>query len=212
MPIYAQILSALFALGAATLWFAAALVETPRSYSVQVTTWHPHKSERQDGSETAGGGHGTGEDERRWVSRSPRSSIASLIYKARARSRPHPGGHALATGNPLRASPAHDAGNRLCLGYRYYPTLCCHSRSRRHKAARHDRPLAKRSFAPAGRYFRAYDSSNFRIIPIEVRRTHKDDLVYRQRSVIMDTNTLLVILVVIFVLGGFGFYGRGRWY
>ena len=35
---------------------------------------------------------------------------------------------------------------------------------------------------------------------------------YSQRSVIMDTNTLLVILVVIFVLGGFGFYGRGRWY
>jgi len=28
----------------------------------------------------------------------------------------------------------------------------------------------------------------------------------------MDTNTLLIIIVVIFLLGGFGFYGRGRWY
>jgi hypothetical protein len=28
----------------------------------------------------------------------------------------------------------------------------------------------------------------------------------------MDTNTLLIILVVIFLCGGFGFYGRGRWY
>jgi hypothetical protein len=27
----------------------------------------------------------------------------------------------------------------------------------------------------------------------------------------MDTNTLLIILVILFVLGG-GFYGRGRWY
>ncbi len=62
MAIYAQILSALFALGAATLWFAAALVKTPRSYSVHVTTWHTHKSEREDGSETAGGGHGTSDD------------------------------------------------------------------------------------------------------------------------------------------------------
>jgi hypothetical protein len=28
----------------------------------------------------------------------------------------------------------------------------------------------------------------------------------------MDTNTLLIILVVIFLFGGFGFYGRGRWF
>jgi len=28
----------------------------------------------------------------------------------------------------------------------------------------------------------------------------------------MDTNTLLIIIVVIFLCGGFGFYGRGRWF
>jgi hypothetical protein len=28
----------------------------------------------------------------------------------------------------------------------------------------------------------------------------------------MDTNTLLIILLVLFVLGGGGLYGRGRWY
>jgi len=33
-----------------------------------------------------------------------------------------------------------------------------------------------------------------------------------QESTIMDTNTLLIILVVIFLFGGFGFYGRGRWF
>jgi hypothetical protein len=29
---------------------------------------------------------------------------------------------------------------------------------------------------------------------------------------VMDTNSLLIILVVIFLFGGFGFYGRGRWF
>jgi hypothetical protein len=28
----------------------------------------------------------------------------------------------------------------------------------------------------------------------------------------MDTNTLLIIVVLIFLFGGFGFYGRGRWF
>jgi hypothetical protein len=28
----------------------------------------------------------------------------------------------------------------------------------------------------------------------------------------MDTNTLLIIVVVIFLFGGFGYYGRGRWF
>jgi hypothetical protein len=28
----------------------------------------------------------------------------------------------------------------------------------------------------------------------------------------METNTLVIILVVIFLFGGFGFYGRGRWF
>ncbi len=28
----------------------------------------------------------------------------------------------------------------------------------------------------------------------------------------MDTNTLLIILVVIFLFGGVGYYGRGRWF
>jgi hypothetical protein len=31
-------------------------------------------------------------------------------------------------------------------------------------------------------------------------------------NTVMDTNTLLIILVVIFLFGGFGFYGRGRWF
>ncbi len=33
-----------------------------------------------------------------------------------------------------------------------------------------------------------------------------------QEGTVMDTNTLLIILVVIFLCGGFGFYGRGRWF
>ena len=33
-----------------------------------------------------------------------------------------------------------------------------------------------------------------------------------QETTTMDTNTLLIILVVIFLFGGFGFYGRGRWF
>ena len=28
----------------------------------------------------------------------------------------------------------------------------------------------------------------------------------------MDTNTLLIIVLVIFLFGGFGYYGRGRWF
>ena len=33
-----------------------------------------------------------------------------------------------------------------------------------------------------------------------------------QETTTMDTNTILIILVVIFLFGGFGFYGRGRWF
>ena len=62
MAIYAQILSAIFALMAAALWLGAAFVRTPRSFSVQVITWHTHNSDRVDGSETAGGGHGTSDE------------------------------------------------------------------------------------------------------------------------------------------------------
>ena len=31
-------------------------------------------------------------------------------------------------------------------------------------------------------------------------------------TAIMDTNTLLIIVVIIFLFGGFGWYGRGRWF
>lgn len=62
MAMYAQILSAIFALIAASLWLGAALVRTPRNFSVQVKTWHTHNSENVDGSETAGGGHGTSDE------------------------------------------------------------------------------------------------------------------------------------------------------
>jgi len=62
MAIYAQIFSAIFALAAAVLWFASAFVRTPRKFTVQVTTWHTHNSENVDGSETAGGGHGTSDE------------------------------------------------------------------------------------------------------------------------------------------------------
>ena len=37
----------------------------------------------------------------------------------------------------------------------------------------------------------------------------------RQRDreiIVMDTNTLLIIIVVIFLFGGVGYYGRGRWF
>jgi hypothetical protein len=62
MAMYAQILSAIFALIAASLWLGVALVRTPRNFSVQVKTWHTHNFENVDGSETAGGGHGTSDE------------------------------------------------------------------------------------------------------------------------------------------------------
>ncbi len=34
----------------------------------------------------------------------------------------------------------------------------------------------------------------------------------RVENPIMDTNTILVVIVVIFLFGGFGWYGRGRWF
>jgi len=34
----------------------------------------------------------------------------------------------------------------------------------------------------------------------------------KREIMVMDTNTLLIIIVVIFLFGGFGWYGRGRWY
>jgi hypothetical protein len=63
--------------------------------------------------------------------------------------------------------------------------------------------------------FRLYEGINFPAILNPVRATRK---IYRQaraktsESTAMDTNTLLIILVVIFLFGGFGFYGRGRWF
>jgi hypothetical protein len=45
-------------------------------------------------------------------------------------------------------------------------------------------------------------------------RTHSvcAALIKLKKGAAMDTNTLLIILVVIFLCGGFGFYGRGRWF
>jgi hypothetical protein len=63
--------------------------------------------------------------------------------------------------------------------------------------------------------FRLYEGINFPAILNPVRQTRK---IYREprpktsESAAMDTNTLLIILVVIFLFGGFGFYGRGRWF
>jgi hypothetical protein len=33
-----------------------------------------------------------------------------------------------------------------------------------------------------------------------------------RKGAAMDTNTLLIIVLVIFLFGGFGYYGRGRWF
>ena len=35
---------------------------------------------------------------------------------------------------------------------------------------------------------------------------------WTSEAAIMDTNTLLIIVVIIFLFGGFGWYGRGRWF
>ena len=63
--------------------------------------------------------------------------------------------------------------------------------------------------------FRAYDGLDFRTMVSVVRQAEK--LLSRLapftlKGMAMDTNTLLIILVVIFLCGGFGFYGRGRWF
>jgi len=43
-------------------------------------------------------------------------------------------------------------------------------------------------------------------------RTWPRDAAKFKESTTVDTNTLLIIIVVIFLFGGFGWYGRGRWY
>jgi hypothetical protein len=63
--------------------------------------------------------------------------------------------------------------------------------------------------------FRIYEGITFPAIFNPVSPTRKMNRKPRQkirRATAMDTNTLLIILVVIFLFGGFGFYGRGRWF
>ena len=63
--------------------------------------------------------------------------------------------------------------------------------------------------------FRAYEGVEFTDIVSLVRpmqRNYHGIAPKTQESTVMDTNTLLIILVVIFLFGGFGFYGRGRWF
>lgn len=55
---YADLASALFALGAAVLWIASAKVKTPKSFSIDVITVHNGDAEIPSG-EVVGGGFGT---------------------------------------------------------------------------------------------------------------------------------------------------------
>jgi hypothetical protein len=48
--------------------------------------------------------------------------------------------------------------------------------------------------------------------PVRPTRNLSQAATKTSESTAMDTNTLLIILVVIFLFGGFGFYGRGRWF
>ena len=63
--------------------------------------------------------------------------------------------------------------------------------------------------------FRAYEGVEFPdIVSLvgAVQRNLSRIAPKTQETTAMDTNTLLIILVVIFLFGGFGFYGRGRWF
>jgi len=60
--------------------------------------------------------------------------------------------------------------------------------------------------------FRAYDDVDFPIMVRSVRPEKQSRRAENLGSTAMDTNTLLIIVVVIFLFGGFGFYGRGRWF
>jgi hypothetical protein len=63
--------------------------------------------------------------------------------------------------------------------------------------------------------FRAYEGVEFPDIVCLVRsmrRNYRPSRRKTQETTTMDTNTLLIILVVIFLFGGFGYYGRGRWF
>jgi hypothetical protein len=63
--------------------------------------------------------------------------------------------------------------------------------------------------------FRAYGGDDFSTIVIFVRPMRNNTRVSRRKLrkvTAMDTNTLLIIVIVIFLCGGFGFYGRGRWF
>lgn len=57
----ANVISAFFALAAATLWFMAALVKTPRIFSVQVVSSHASQT-HVEGAEVISEGTGTSEE------------------------------------------------------------------------------------------------------------------------------------------------------
>jgi hypothetical protein len=64
--------------------------------------------------------------------------------------------------------------------------------------------------------FRAYEGANTpNIKNIQERQAHmfwRAARIKLRKGTAMDTNTLLIIVLVIFLFGGFGYYGRGRWF
>lgn len=69
--------------------------------------------------------------------------------------------------------------------------------------------LAEREYFPSLCERRFSDHGGSRKAEAEIYRASRQET---QESTAMDTNTLLIILVVILLFGGFGFYGRGRWF
>jgi hypothetical protein len=64
-------------------------------------------------------------------------------------------------------------------------------------------------------YSEPAESRRYRLSRLTARLTqepHRAEPPYGSEIKAMDTNTLLIIVVVIFLFGGFGFYGRGRWF
>ena len=80
---------------------------------------------------------------------------------------------------------------------------------------RRPRTLEVATFRASVGVFRAYESVEFSGIIKFTKADAKKLSRARTENLgtpAMDTNTLLIILVVIFLFGGFGFYGRGRWF
>jgi len=57
-----EIVSAVFAIFAAALWFVSSWAKTPREFPIKIITWHIYDGEDVTGAQVVGEGYGTSEN------------------------------------------------------------------------------------------------------------------------------------------------------